>query len=538
MFVNVGDVLAGKYRVERILGIGGMGMVVAAIHLELDTRVAIKFMLPDAAANLSVAERFVREAKAAGKLKSEHICRVTDYGKLETGAPYIVMELMEGQDLAGLLLRRGALPVAEMVGYMMQALEGLADAHANGIIHRDLKPGNLFVAQDADGSPLIKVLDFGISKSSIGGSATRTGEIMGSPAYMAPEQMMSSKTVDARADIWAIGVILYQMLTGKLPWDSESLPALCMMVMNEAAPSPAIVRADLPPPLASIVLRCLEKNRDHRFASVAELAAALAPFGGDGAMAAARRVAKVLGKGVTTMPDVLIGAGPPTAQTIHDRPRVPNTTSTMSGSAAEIAVPATSVSARSRKGMIAWLAAVAVLVGVVAVAAVVSSGGSTEPGTTTATQPTSPSAPPAAATPPAPVATVPPPAPTPAPPPPAPAGSATEPPTPTPAAATVATPTPAPVLAPTHPVTPVPRHTTTTTATHVATTPAAPGQPSQPTQPTSQPATPPTPAPAPPAVTTGSQSPPAQSPGQQGNGAGSGVNWTHMLHDKNDKSGH
>lgn len=292
--VNVGDVLATKYRVEKVLGIGGMGMVVAATHLELDQRVALKFMLPEAMRSEQAMDRFLREAKASVKLRSEHVCRVLDVGRLETGAPYIVMEYMEGQDFADTIQKKGRLLPSDAVDYVMQALEGLAEAHVNNIVHRDLKPGNLFVTSDNEGLPLVKVLDFGISKSSVAGSATRTGEIMGSPSYMSPEQMTSSKNVDARADIWAMGVILYQALTAALPFDGDTLPALCMSVMTNQPPPIEAHRPDVPPGLRAAIMRCMEKNPDARYRDVADLAAAIAPFGSDSAPASAVRIARVL----------------------------------------------------------------------------------------------------------------------------------------------------------------------------------------------------------------------------------------------------
>jgi serine/threonine-protein kinase len=581
--VNVGETLAGKYRVDRVLGIGGMGMVVAATHVELDQRVAIKFMLPDAAQNQFVAERFVREARSAVRLKSEHICRVTDYGKLDTGAPYIVMELMEGQDLSALLLRRGALPVEEAVDFVLQALEGLADAHGNGIIHRDLKPGNLFLTQTNDGAPLVKVLDFGISKSTIGGAATRTGDIMGSPAYMAPEQMMSAKNVDARADIWAIGVILYQVLTGKMPWESESLPALCMMVMNEAAPSPADVRAGLPPALAAVVLRCLEKTREARFGSVAELAAALVPFGGEEAHKSARRVTRVLGKATvstgavdgaivddrsapvtagrgTPMPATGLGAGSgvaptagvpsnmaPTAalgpmhtpaqpiQTMQPLPM--HATSTMSRSAGEIALPRDVVGGKpAKRGRGVAIAAAVAGIGLVAVivAAVATNGNGGSSGAASelpSAVPTAPAATQPAAQP-APVATQP-------------AAAPATPP------ATVVTPPPPVQTPPEQPTTPAqpviaPAMQAGTDAhkppaftpavLHTSTHAPATGPVTHPgtgavttTPPTTTPPTVTPPATTPPA-TTPATTPPATN-------AGSGNMWGHMQHDKTN-SGH
>src|SRR5882724_4843576 len=213
-----GDVLAGKFRIERVLGVGGMGMVVSAMHIHLDERVAIKFLLPEALSNGEAVARFGREARAAVKIRSEHVARVTDVGALDTGAPYMVMELLRGQDLSQLLRDQGALSVHLAVLYVLQACEALAEAHAIGIVHRDLKPANLFLTSRADGSPCVKVLDFGISKvTSASGSGsdmgmTRTQSIMGSPLYMSPEQMASSRDVDQRADIWAVGCVLYELV--------------------------------------------------------------------------------------------------------------------------------------------------------------------------------------------------------------------------------------------------------------------------------------------------------------------------------------
>jgi serine/threonine-protein kinase len=239
-----GRVLAGKYRVERVLGQGGMGVVVAAHHIQLDERVAIKFLLPDAVANAEVVGRFVREARAAVRIKSEHVARVSDVGTLEGGEPYMVMEYLEGSDLAAWLLQRGALPVEQAVEFLLQASEAIAEAHALGIVHRDLKPANLFVVRRADGLWSVKVLDFGISKvtaldaSGPDANFTRTSAVMGSPLYMPPEQMAASRNVDARADIWALGVILYELLSGHAPFAGETLPEVCMKIAIE--PPPAI----------------------------------------------------------------------------------------------------------------------------------------------------------------------------------------------------------------------------------------------------------------------------------------------------------
>ena len=193
--IQEGDILAGKYRVERILGTGGMGMVVAAHHIQLDERVALKFLLPAAIANMESVARFIREARSAFKIKSEHVARVTDVGQLENGSPYIVMEYLDGKDLAAWLIEYGAMPIPQAVDFVLQASEAIAEAHAIGIVHRDLKPANLFCVQRSDGQPSIKVLDFGISKvmnqTAQMHAMTRTNGLVGSPLYMSPEHMKS-----------------------------------------------------------------------------------------------------------------------------------------------------------------------------------------------------------------------------------------------------------------------------------------------------------------------------------------------------------
>src|SRR4051812_480796 len=213
--VYAGQILGGKYRVDRVLGAGGMGMVVAATHLQLDERIAIKFLLPEALRNPEAVARFGREAKAAVKIRGEHVARVIDVGSFENGAPYMVMEHLDGRDLSSFIHERGAMPMSDAVDAVLQACEALAEAHALGIVHRDLKPANLFLTRRPDGTPSIKVLDFGISKLTAPGadhSMTKTSAVMGSPLYMSPEQMTASRGVDARTDIWALGVVLYELL--------------------------------------------------------------------------------------------------------------------------------------------------------------------------------------------------------------------------------------------------------------------------------------------------------------------------------------
>ncbi|HEY2407822.1 MAG TPA: serine/threonine-protein kinase [Polyangiaceae bacterium] len=297
--VREGDVLAGKFRIERVLGQGGMGVVVAATHLQLDERVALKFLLPEAMSNPEAVARFAREARAAVKIKSEHVARVSDVGTLDTGSPYMVMEYLQGHDMAALVQQRGAFAVADAVDFVLQACEALAEAHALGIVHRDLKPANLFVTARADGSPCVKVLDFGISKLTTPGSAsdmgmTKTSSVMGSPLYMSPEQMSSTRDVDARTDIWAVGIILYEIIAGRVPFLAETMPQLCAMILQEPPRALRDSRPDAPSALQEIIVRCLEKDRTRRFANVAELAHALAPFGSANAARSAERISKIL----------------------------------------------------------------------------------------------------------------------------------------------------------------------------------------------------------------------------------------------------
>jgi serine/threonine-protein kinase len=294
-----GDILLGKYKVERVLGQGGMGVVVAARHVQLEEHVAIKFLLPEAMQSAEAVQRFMREARAAVKIKSEHVARVTDVGQLENGAPYMVMEYLEGKDLSGILEERGALPLPEAVGYVIQACEAIAEAHAIGIVHRDLKPANLFLAQRPDGHGSVKVLDFGISKvtskdSTQNHAMTRTTAIMGSPLYMSPEQMASSRNVDLRTDIYAIGVILHELMTGGPVFMADTMPQLCAMILTEPPPPLRTLRPDAPAELEVVVQRCLAKDPRQRFPNVADLTWALLPFAPQGAQSSVDRITRLV----------------------------------------------------------------------------------------------------------------------------------------------------------------------------------------------------------------------------------------------------
>jgi eukaryotic-like serine/threonine-protein kinase len=272
--------------VERVLGVGGMGMVVAAHHLELETTVALKFMLAKVQEDGEAAARFLREARAAARLRGDHTARVTDFGKLESGSPYIVIEYLEGEDLGDLVRRQGPLSIGLAARCVAQACEAIQEAHSLGIIHRDLKPSNLFLTRRLNGQPCVKVLDFGISKFTISTDRaelqkTSTGAVFGSPMYMSPEQMRAARQVSPRSDIWSLGATLYELLTGTIPFVAETVMELALKVAEESPAPPSTLRSDVPPSLDAIVLRCLQKDPDQRYQSARELGDALAAFAED-----------------------------------------------------------------------------------------------------------------------------------------------------------------------------------------------------------------------------------------------------------------
>ncbi|HET7506214.1 MAG TPA: protein kinase [Kofleriaceae bacterium] len=276
--IGIGEIFLDKYRVDSILGHGGMGVVAQCTHLALNELVAIKMLRRDVLDDPEAVKRFMREAQAAARLKSEFVARVTDVGESETKVPYMVMEYLEGHDLGNLLDDRGSLGVPWAVELTLQACEALAEAHSIGIVHRDVKPTNLFVTWRPDGSALIKVLDFGISKLMVAGmDLTQTQSLLGTPAYMSPEQMRSARQVDFRTDIWSLGTVLYEMLEGHRPFEAESFSEMCVKVAVDL-PQPMFLA---PPALQQVVMRCLEKAPESRYASMAELAAELVPFSND-----------------------------------------------------------------------------------------------------------------------------------------------------------------------------------------------------------------------------------------------------------------
>jgi serine/threonine-protein kinase len=282
--VWVGRVLAGKYRIDGELGRGGMGVVMSGHQLNLDRRVAIKFLRGTLASQARSSQRFAREAMAVAKIESEHVARVFDAGE-EGGVPYIVMEHLEGHDLAA-ELAGGPLPASLALEYLRQACEPIIEAHALGIVHRDLKPSNLFLAK-SKGKQSLKVLDFGVSKwlgPVPGGDtpfATREDSLIGTPAYVSPEQLVDPQSVDGRTDVWALGVVLYQCLTGKLPFQAESVPRLTAAILS-AEPAEFDPSGRVPEGLREITLRCLKKDPAERFQTVEELDRALLEFSEQG----------------------------------------------------------------------------------------------------------------------------------------------------------------------------------------------------------------------------------------------------------------
>jgi serine/threonine-protein kinase len=298
--IREGQILDGKYRVEKLLGCGGMGAVVRANHLELDILVAVKILTFTAMLDPSATLRFKREVRAAARLRSEHAARVLDVGKTDAGSPYMVMEYLDGLDFGNLLRAKGPLGVHEACEFTIQACQAVAEAHALGIVHRDIKPRNLFLTKSVDGRPLVKVVDFGIAK--LGGidqsvtALTRATALIGSPEYMSPEQMSAPREVDARSDIYSLGVTLYELLSGKLPLQSDSVPSLLARVMYDDPVPLARVAPHVPQPLAQTVMRCLAKKREDRYANVAELAVALEPYAARRAPSSADRVYAVLGE--------------------------------------------------------------------------------------------------------------------------------------------------------------------------------------------------------------------------------------------------
>jgi serine/threonine-protein kinase len=283
----VGTVLDGKFQIEKPLASGAAGDVYEALHLGLNARVAVKVLRPGAPETVDIRrKRFMREARVAARIRSDHVVRVFDIIAPERGPTYIVMELLHGETLAQRVRRVGALPAAEAVDYIVQAAKPLGEMHDAGIVHRDVKPSNLFLARDADGKSRIKLLDFGVAAfqqpvARHESSITLSEAIVGTPRYMAPEQVQSSKRIDARADVWALGVTLYELLAGSPPFDGQTVLAVLNQIENQEPRRLADRRQDLPAPLVALVHACLAKDPDKRPANARAVAEALAAFGSE-----------------------------------------------------------------------------------------------------------------------------------------------------------------------------------------------------------------------------------------------------------------
>jgi serine/threonine-protein kinase len=312
-YPQTGEVLDGKYRIERLLGEGGMGAVAKATHLLRRAPVALKFMSPAVLQMTGAVERFVNEGVAASQIDSDHVVKIFDVGRMASGAPYLVMEYLEGCDLAQLLEREGpVLGAPRAVNFTLQILRALQAAHAAGIVHRDMKPSNCFVITK-DGDPdFIKLVDFGISKVKSADEApaahlTRTNSALGTPLYMSPEQARSPRDVDHRTDLYSVGAILYEMLTGRTPYtaDSGEYTEILFKIFTTDPEYIKTFRPDLPDGLAAAVHRALTRELDQRFASAVDMAEALAPYGDE---RGAGMVARMRG---TRPPSALPSMSPP-----------------------------------------------------------------------------------------------------------------------------------------------------------------------------------------------------------------------------------
>jgi len=294
-----GDTVAGNYIIEEQLGVGGMGAVMRARRLSDDMPVALKVMLAAEAQHSDSTKRFFREARAAGSIDSPHVTKLLDLGRLDDGMPFMVLELLEGRALDKIILEDAPLPIAKAVDFILHSCEGVAEAHARGIVHRDLKPSNLFCVQGAP--PLIKVLDFGISKAMLRldpghdhQSLTETNATLGSPQYMSPEQLRNSKDVDARTDIWALGLILHKLITGLPAFEAKTVGEHFAMIYVEPPTPLRARRPDAPEGLEQAILMCLKRNLDERFQDVGQLSTAIAEYGPAGSEQRAARVVAIL----------------------------------------------------------------------------------------------------------------------------------------------------------------------------------------------------------------------------------------------------
>jgi serine/threonine-protein kinase len=324
---TVGTVINGKYRLDEIIGEGGIGVVIAATHLELGDKVALKFLRPEMLSKPDLVGRFVFEAKAASAIKSDHSASVFDVGRTEDGIPFLVMEFLEGHDLAS-VIAKGPLEGREVAEYGMHTCEALASAHAKGLIHRDIKPENLFIELRA-GLRSIKVLDFGISKLSLTGAmfdtpVVKTQSLMGTPLYMSPEQVRTPDNIDARSDIYSLGVVLYEALTGTLPSQGATITELCTAILEQPITPVARYRPDLPEGFGAVVEKCLAKDPALRYQNAAEVAVALMAFAPKRARICAERAGEILvAAGLASPEDVRFASEAPPSGAFSGAFRLP-----------------------------------------------------------------------------------------------------------------------------------------------------------------------------------------------------------------------
>jgi serine/threonine protein kinase len=292
-----GTLIDQKYRIEALVGEGGMGFVYRAWNLVLEQWVAIKALRPEYARDPQAAARVVNEARAMARLRGTHVGRVLDAGTADGQYPFVVLEYLQGHTLRAQLDEQGRLQLAEAVDLVLQACEAVAEAHAADIVHCDLKPENFVLNLAPDGSQVLKLIDFGISRRTDAAPSGEPGpSAVGSPEYMAPEQLVSPEMVDERVDIWSLGIVLFELLTGFVPFTGNSLAAMRYNLLTADPPSLRSIRADLPAELEDVVRQCLSKRPEDRFASVTQLADALSPFAEEASIPSVRRVRRILGE--------------------------------------------------------------------------------------------------------------------------------------------------------------------------------------------------------------------------------------------------
>ena len=393
-----GAVIDEKYEIVALVGRGGMGAVFEAMHVRLNQRVAIKMLHPYVKDLPGSIERFEREARAAGQLQSPNITRVLDVETKKTALPYMVMEFLDGKDLGQELAAHGRLPICDAVDYLLQACAGMREAHAAGIIHRDLKPANIFLCRTPEG-PVIKVVDFGISKitTEVDGRLTAAMTTMGSPVYMSPEQLREAKDVDQRADIWGLGVILFELITGRTP-HTGTVTVVTAAIVSEKPPTLSALRSDVPAGLDAVVAKALAKKPDDRYPDAESFAEALAPFASREAVKRLRASLSIPAAPPSSKRSVSPASHDQNAETMMGTSRLPGVETSQSWSSAELGEALRS----KRRSRVLIAATGAAIVATIAIIIGVSSrsGGPPEPTRVAAT--TAPPEPAAAPTAPAP----------------------------------------------------------------------------------------------------------------------------------------